>query len=1202
MTATIPVGPFALTRLIGVGGMGEVWEGAHVGQGVPVAVKVITAARARDPRYREAFRNEVRSVAGLDHPGIVHVFDYGEVDLRAEEASLGRLVAGSPFLAMELADGGSLRTRPHPHTWRQLSGTLLALLDVLAHAHARGVIHRDMKPGNVLVFGGHESDADAVPEPHQLRLSDFGLAHATDSGEGAVRGTSGTPTYMAPEQFLGQWRDFGPWTDLYAVGCMAFSFAHGSPPFQGGGLIGLRQAHLSADPPALTPVVPVPDGFESWLLRLMDKDPLARFQTAADAAYALLLLGDARDDAPPADLPIDNVQVLPSRFTLDMSLAEWETTHVTQKGDAPTTLPPDQDDEMPIGAGGQHLMRRRLPPLPASWRNLDPPRRSMRLVGAGLGLYGLRAIPMVGRMSARDGLWQALYQALQEQAPRLCLVRGAAGAGKTRLARWLAERASEVGNAVVLVAEHSQGGGPRDGLGRMVQRALGCVGQPRVEMLRRAERWFRRRGVVDSNEWVGAVEMVWPTPEEELAHQSGEQRFFGPSERYALVHRLMTHLAGGLDDRVGGGPVLRPIVLLLDDLQWGADAVGLARHLLSIEPGVGPPVLVVATVRDEAIAGSGDVTRLLQSQRSSEIMLGPLTGEDSHALVRELLGLEVDLARQVEQRAAGNPLFAVQLVGDWVQRGVLEVSSQGFSLRPGEQAVLPDDIHALWAERVSQIASIYGEDARFGLETAALLGNQVDDAEWRGACSVARLSLPSNLVQELVERRLATEEPSGWAFAHGMLRESLIRAAEEAGHAKRLHDACATTLSIRFAVARQPGLAERLARHLLGADRAAEALRPLQEAARERRLLSAYSDAFDLLDTHDAALRTVASQTNDMRWGATWLDRAEVLLASGNLTDADERARRVVATGREMGWDVLVARALLLQGTVSLKLGRLAEAEERLKEAERSARRAGEERTIAKCHLVLSDLFRTRGAARDANHHAREAYRRFAAASDGRGLADALLAQAVANRALGDLVRTEQFTRQAIPHYERVGSRFGVATCENVLGEVARANGDLAGANRAYAEAESLLRLVGSAEHLVPQINRALVLIAEGNDAAARSVLVGALYTAKQQGRAGITGALHAFLLPICARARDWSGWRTHALEADKLLRETGYVDPDVAQAAETGAQVAASLGYTQQALLAWQLALAQFAALGNRDGAHRVRRAVEALTSRTRG
>ncbi|MCA9546934.1 MAG: protein kinase, partial [Myxococcales bacterium] len=140
MTARPHLGPFRLDELLGQGGMGQVWAARHAAEAWPVAIKVITADISRQPGYQRAFRREVRAVARLDHPGIVRVHDFGQI---ADEAP-APLPAGSPFLVMDRLDGGALSPDLPGLDWPGLRAAVMDLLDALGHAHARGVIHRDL--------------------------------------------------------------------------------------------------------------------------------------------------------------------------------------------------------------------------------------------------------------------------------------------------------------------------------------------------------------------------------------------------------------------------------------------------------------------------------------------------------------------------------------------------------------------------------------------------------------------------------------------------------------------------------------------------------------------------------------------------------------------------------------------------------------------------------------------------------------------------------------------------------------------------------------------------------------------------------------------------------------------------------------------------------------------------------------------------
>ena len=263
---------FHVIKMLGKGAGGEVYLVNNQARGRVEAVKVL-APTAKDKNFAARFEREAKATNRLDHPNIVHVYEYGA------------LPGGRPFIALEFVDGETLadlvaRTGPQPSmdVTRMLSQLALAV----AHAHERGVIHRDLKPQNLIV------DARGT-----LKILDFGLAKivAPDHVEEVELTTAGdifgSPEYMAPEQFFGKPPD--PRTDVYALGCIAFELLVGRPPFAGT-LIELMQGHMNGPvvtPSSLQPNADIPSELDAVVLGCMAKAAEDRFSSGAELAEAL---------------------------------------------------------------------------------------------------------------------------------------------------------------------------------------------------------------------------------------------------------------------------------------------------------------------------------------------------------------------------------------------------------------------------------------------------------------------------------------------------------------------------------------------------------------------------------------------------------------------------------------------------------------------------------------------------------------------------------------------------------------------------------------------------------------------------------------------------------------------------------------------------------------------------------------------------
>ncbi|HYQ40746.1 MAG TPA: protein kinase [Polyangiaceae bacterium] len=273
----VVAGKYRLTRLLGRGGMGAVWEGTHSSLGTRVAVKFIDAEYAGSPEARSRFENEARAAARLRSKHVVEVYDHGVSD------------DGCPFIVMEFLQGEPLDKRLDrlgrlpPKETAQI---VLQICRALAKAHAANIVHRDLKPENVFLVWDDEERTDVV------KVVDFGIAKFNDtslSSSSATRTGSvlGTPHYMSPEQARGL-RSVDSRSDLWSVAVIAYRCIVGALPFEGEAVGDLLVKLCTAPIPVPSEIAPdVPPSFDAWLHKGLTREPAQRFQTAAQLSESL---------------------------------------------------------------------------------------------------------------------------------------------------------------------------------------------------------------------------------------------------------------------------------------------------------------------------------------------------------------------------------------------------------------------------------------------------------------------------------------------------------------------------------------------------------------------------------------------------------------------------------------------------------------------------------------------------------------------------------------------------------------------------------------------------------------------------------------------------------------------------------------------------------------------------------------------------
>jgi eukaryotic-like serine/threonine-protein kinase len=258
-------GRYRIVRRIGAGGMARVFLAEDVDLHRDVAIKVLHERFAEDEQFIERFSREARAAAGLNHPNIVAVYDRGQTE-------------GSYYIAMEYLDGDTLKdviTRQGPIPAKRAIDIALQLLAALRFAHRREVIHRDVKPQNVMVL-----------RDGRVKVADFGIARAGDSDMTEAGSIVGTAQYLSPEQARGQ--HVGPESDLYSVGVVLYEMLTGRVPFNGDSAVAIAMKHVQEPPTPPSRIEPsIPPELEAIVMRALQKDAARRYHSADEMGLDL---------------------------------------------------------------------------------------------------------------------------------------------------------------------------------------------------------------------------------------------------------------------------------------------------------------------------------------------------------------------------------------------------------------------------------------------------------------------------------------------------------------------------------------------------------------------------------------------------------------------------------------------------------------------------------------------------------------------------------------------------------------------------------------------------------------------------------------------------------------------------------------------------------------------------------------------------
>ena len=989
---------YRIEQPIGSGGVGLVYRAFDLKLQMPVALKCLRAEWAENHRIRRRFMREARAITRLQHPNIVRVFDYGEAD-------------DVPYIAMEFIDGTPLaEMRQEPMALPVLLELVDQVLAALAYIHARRIIHRDVKPENIMVVteGGLTA-----------KLLDFGFARVEEDQDARLSQTRfetfGTPQYMAPEQASGK-GGIGPPTDLYALGVVLYEFLAGKPPFTGTHGMAIALKHLMEPVPPLKARrgISLPHGLEAVVMRLLKKAPAERFPNAADLRRALL---------PFRGMESDEDATLPGS-----ALADAAAHIVRIAGEAAS------------GARGEATASGLFRAI--SQVSHGPQSATVSQVGLLAPDTARRrgnGQPLVGREGDLVELWGRVRSVCETGQGRVVLLGAESGMGRRDVVEWLQEQVAEGGWMRVVQAEAGAGA-------RLGQSSLAALLEDLFESLPPDREEARAR--------IGELLLRWSastyeaTTSEAIAGAlGGFLRADGPSssEREAItIRRACEAIRLAARER----PVLLT-VLAADqaDLQSQTFLWHLARSLTESTF----PALVLLTWSEAAGAPVAEARRLLAAFERfgppvvETCRLQPLSSASTTALLRTMADVTDAASAALARAARGNPLLARELLMLQQQEGQLQRVGRTWDLSAFAE---PDRWPGTLAEVLSLRALLTvsslpdGAFLRAVLDRTAVLGEAFDFALVLDFLTRLLGDAPrvERAIEALLKAQILTDErgkdSDRLRFAHPALCTSLAGASTLSRDPVVHREAAAALVAVFGDEARRHAVP--IADHFIAAGEPILAGQHYVAAADLARDEGRTADARASLERADALLGQSRGREAAHKRAEVWLALCELELAQSDETRAQPLAERAVRWAEDNGDALVGARASLLVGDVARRRGDVVGAVRAYAQAAKRFEALGDGHGLGRCLLgqafaesSLRHFDVAGGLFLEARRHLEAAHDHHGVARATRGCAEVALRQ-------GDYLAAGRHLEMAREAFIKAADQRGEVACDWLLGETCR--------------------------------------------------------------------------------------------------------------------------------------------------------------------